>query len=55
MTEHQLREREFQIVRYRRLEQEVTDPLAACLLHSIIEELEDELRREHPDWHGPRN
>ncbi|MDH2341770.1 hypothetical protein QCM77_00985 [Bradyrhizobium sp. SSUT18] len=55
MTEQQLREQEFQIARYRRLEREVTDPLAACLLHSIIEELEAELRRDSPDWHGPRD
>jgi hypothetical protein len=55
MTEHQLREQEFQIARYRRLEREVTDPLAACLLHSIIEELEAELRRDQPDLHGPRD
>lgn len=53
MTEHQLREQEFRIARYRHLEREVTDPLAACLLHSIIEDLEAELRRDHPDWHGP--
>ena len=44
MTEHQLREREVQLARYRLLEREVTDPFAACLLHSIIEELEAELR-----------
>ena len=31
MTERQLREQEFQIARYRHLEREVTDPLAACL------------------------
>ncbi|WP_091898389.1 hypothetical protein [Bradyrhizobium sp. Rc2d] len=55
MTEHQLKEQEFQIARYRRLEREVTDPLAACLLHSIIEELEAELRKDRPDWHGPRD
>ena len=54
MTEHQLREQEFQIARYRRLEREVTDPLAACLHQGIIEELEAELRRNRPDWHGPR-
>lgn len=53
MTEHQLREQEFQIARYRHLEREVTDPLAACLIHSIIEDLEAELRRNSPDWHGP--
>lgn len=54
MTERQLREQEFRIARYRHLEREVTDPLAACLLHGIIEELEAELRRDHPDWHGSR-
>ncbi|UWU67151.1 hypothetical protein [Bradyrhizobium sp. NC92] len=46
MTEHQLREQEFLIARYRHLEREVTDPLAVHLLHSIIEELEAELRKE---------
>ncbi|APG10306.1 hypothetical protein BKD09_18415 [Bradyrhizobium japonicum] len=55
MTEHQLREQEFQIARYKHLEREVTDPLAACLLHSIIEDLEAELRRNRPDSHGPRD
>ncbi|MBR0955458.1 hypothetical protein [Bradyrhizobium canariense] len=55
MTEHQLRDHEVQIARYRRLELEVTDPLAACLLHGIIEDLEAELRRDRPDWHGPRD
>jgi hypothetical protein len=55
MTEYQLREQEFQIARYRRLEREVTDPLAASLLHGIIEELEEELRTGHPDWPGPRD
>jgi hypothetical protein len=55
MTEHQLREQESRIARYRHLEREVTDPLAACLLHSIIEDLEAELRRNRPDWHGPRD
>jgi hypothetical protein len=54
MTEHQLTEQEFQIARYRQLEREVTDPLALCLLHGIIAELEAELRRDHPDWHGSR-
>ncbi|WP_061026028.1 hypothetical protein [Bradyrhizobium sp. CCH5-F6] len=49
MTEQQLREQEFQIARYRYLEREVTDPLAACLLHGIIEELEAELLRDRRD------
>ena len=55
MTEYQLREQEFQIARYRRLEREVTDPLAAGLLHIIIEDLEAGLRKDHPDWHGRRD
>ena len=55
MTERQLTEQECQIARYRHLEREVTDPLAACLLHGIVEELEAELRRARPDWHGPRD
>jgi hypothetical protein len=42
-TEHKLREQEVQIARYRLLEREVTDPLAACLLHIIILELEADL------------
>ena len=46
MTERQFREQEIQLARYRLLEQEVTDPLAACLLHAIIEELEADLRRD---------
>ena len=55
MTERQLRDREFEIARYRHLEREVTDPLAACLLHSIVEELEAELLKDRPDLHGPRH
>ena len=39
-TERKLTEQEVQIARYRLLEQEVTDPLAAGLLHIIITELE---------------
>ena len=39
MTEHR-REQEVEIERYRILQREVTDPLAAGLLHCIIEELE---------------
>jgi hypothetical protein len=31
------------IARYRNLEREVTDPLAQCLLHMIVEELEEDL------------
>jgi hypothetical protein len=52
MTESQLKEQEVKIARYRHLEGEVTDPLAASLLHIIIEELEAALRRDSPDWHG---
>jgi hypothetical protein len=55
MTERQLREQECQIARYRRLEREVTDPLAACLLHGIVEDLEAELRKQLPEWHRPRD
>jgi hypothetical protein len=46
MTERQLRDQEVQIVRYRLLEREVTDPLATCLLHALIEELEADLQRD---------
>jgi hypothetical protein len=47
MTERKFREQEIQIARYRLLEREVTDPLAACLLHIIISELEADLQK---DW-----
>jgi hypothetical protein len=47
MTERKFREQEMQIARYRLLEREVTDPLAACLLHIIISELEADLQK---DW-----
>jgi len=43
MTERKFREQEVQIARYRLLEREVTDPLAASLLHIIILELEADL------------
>lgn len=52
MTERQLREQEYQIARYRHLEREVTDPLAACLLQGIVAELEAELHRDRTDCHG---
>ena len=45
MTERQFRELETEIARYRILEREVTDPLAACLLHVIISELEADLQK----------
>jgi hypothetical protein len=44
MTERQLRGLEIQIARYRFLQREVTDPLAAGLLHSIVLELEADLK-----------
>jgi hypothetical protein len=43
MTERQFKELEVQIARYRLLEREVTDPLAECLLHGIVRELEADL------------
>jgi hypothetical protein len=53
MTERKFREQEVQIARYRILEREVTDPLAASLLHIIILELEADLQK---DWKiGQRN
>jgi len=47
MTERRFREQQVQIARYRLLEREVTDPLAACLLQIIILELEADLQK---DW-----
>jgi hypothetical protein len=46
MTERQFREQEIQIARYRLLEREVTDPLAARLLEGIVVELEADLRKD---------
>ena len=46
MTERQFREQQIQIARYRFLEREVTDPLAACLLQAVIAELEAELQKD---------
>lgn len=45
MTERQFRELETEIARYRLLEREVTDPLAAGLIHVIISELEADLQK----------
>jgi hypothetical protein len=45
MTSHHLRLQEVEIARYRFLEKAVTDPLAASLLHCIIEDLEAHLAR----------
>lgn len=44
MTERQFTELEVQIARYRFLERETTDPLAESLLHSIVVELEADLK-----------
>jgi hypothetical protein len=44
ITERKFREQEVQIMRYRVLKREVTDPLAASLLHIIILELEADLQ-----------
>jgi len=46
MTKRQFREQEAQIAHYQFLSREVTDPLAACLLRAIIEDLEADLRRD---------
>jgi hypothetical protein len=45
MTERQFRKLEAEIARYRLLEREVTDALAASLIHVIISELEAELQQ----------
>ena len=46
MTDCQFREQEVQIAHYQLLSREVTDPLAACLLRVIVEELEADLRKD---------
>jgi hypothetical protein len=48
----QFREREVQIARYRLLEREVTDPLAASLLHEIVQELERGLEKDREIGRG---
>ena len=45
-AERKSSEQEVQIARYRLLEREVTDPLAAGLLHIIILELEADLQKD---------
>lgn len=45
-TERKFRGQEVQIARYRLLEREVTDPLAAGLLNIIILELEADLQND---------
>jgi hypothetical protein len=52
VTERKFKEQEVQIARYRLLEREVTDPLAASLLHIIILELEAELSGRLGSAHG---
>ena len=56
MTIHaDFRQEQIRIARYRDLERAVTDPLALCLLHLIVEELEADLqhaRRSAPDPHA---
>jgi hypothetical protein len=52
MTKRQFREQEVQIAHYQHLSREVTDPLAACLLRVIIEELEADLRRDRDIGQG---
>jgi hypothetical protein len=55
MTERQFRKLETEIARYRLLEREVTDPLAASLIHVIILELEAELQQGgEPPQRAPR-
>ena len=47
MTIHShFRQEQVRLARYRDLEREVTDPLALCLLHMIVEELENNLENE---------
>ena len=44
MTIHShIRQEQVRLARYRDLERAVTDPLALCLLHMIVEELENDL------------
>ena len=45
ITQYRFRQLEVQIARYRHLEREVTDPLAASLLQIIVLELEVDLSR----------
>ena len=47
MTESYVwQERRDQLARYQAMEREVTDPLAAGLLHDIVSELEDDLNEQ---------
>ena len=52
------KERRAQVTRYRVLEQETTEPLAALLLHDIVLEMEADLKESERDlrripWRGP--
>jgi hypothetical protein len=53
MTERQFRNLENEIARYRLLEREVTDPLAAGLIHVIILELEADLKKDREPGKRP--
>ena len=55
MTERQFRKLEAEIARDRLLEQEVTDPLAAKLIHVIILELEADLQQGGEPSQRPRH
>ena len=56
MTIHShFKQEQIRIARYRELERAVTDPLALCLLHLIVQDLEADLqhaRDSAPDRHG---
>jgi len=49
IVDHQFKEEEIRITRYRKLAAEVSDPLAICLLRIVLDELEADLQR---DCHG---
>ncbi|CUT10233.1 hypothetical protein BF49_1313 [Bradyrhizobium sp.] len=44
MSDIEVRDQQVRIARYRSLERDVADPLAIRQLHTIIEELESDLR-----------
>ena len=49
MTDSDWKERRNQVARYRAMERETTDPLAARLLHDIVLDLEAELEELQQD------
>jgi hypothetical protein len=49
MTDGKLKERTDRVERYRVLERETSEPLAALLLHDIVLELEAELKEPQRD------